>query len=581
MAGVTEALRRAARQVRALEGFSRFWNSGEIDATIDESFDRIAAYIPPSSGEGMGFAVRVKDLIPDLAQAVEDVSDPFLNHEPLFRVLCDQITYNCCKASGVRYPPTKETAKLLLRPSQYRFGDPVHTFLARTPIEQVFDAEITVTIPARDRYEGCWILGRQGSGKTQCIQYHLMHDLDLVVQGKASIVVMDSQGNTPGDSEKGPTLLHTLSHLKVFSPGEPLHDRLVYIDPADDPSVPFNIFDLGVAGNPEQRFSATRELLEFVFTALAGEKFSGPMSALFTHALRLMLSIPGATLGDLHRLLLRNGEVHHKDEIARLDEDSRVFFEHQFNTAIMRPSREGVLNRLSTLDNYPAFKRLISHPKTEFDLFSEIEQGKVIVIDTNAGALQPAGTEIVGRFILSLLAAVSRKRIGLPEGRKTPCFVFIDEIADYCKNNANHLGTILALCRKQNIAICVANQYLSQIPDPDVQAALLSCGVKFGNTINRDAQALCRDMGDTNSSLLVNKVRGTFALHVTGMQHAVSIKIPYPNLSALPQMTDADYAGMRDQIRSRYCGAPEEPKRPEPKPTEDNENTAASGDWNA
>lgn len=210
----------------------------------------------------------------------------------------------------------------------------------------------------------------------------------------------------------------------------------------------------------------------------------------------------------------------------------------------------------------PAFKRLVSHPSTELNLFDEIERGRVIIVDTNAGELED-GTSVIGRFFLAMLGAVSRRRIKVDERRKTPCFVYIDELADYCNGSANQLGEILATCRKQNIAICAANQRLSQIPDPAVRDALKATDIKFANPLREDANTIAVNMGETPASALTNRPSGSFAAHIRGMRRAVSIRIPYPNLSALETMTEGEYGQVRQDIRARYAREPEK-SAPEP-----------------
>lgn len=522
---------------------------------IDLAVDWLKSALPRS--EPSPLSAPVIDLIPNVGVLIESIVEPFFAPEfvdfRLFSQLRARIAANTERINRVR--PTKLRADT---------RDLVRTYLRATPLESLFFAEVPLPFPQERRYEGHWILARQGAGKTQALSYLIEQDLAQVARGHASIVLLDSQGNTPGQGDKPPTLLYTLSHLKLFAPDQPLAGKLVYIDPTDDPPIPFNIFDLGFSGGAEARFAAAKKLLDFVFTALVGEPFSPPMEMLFSNTLRLMLSMPGAQLADLRRVLLPDGAKRYAAEIARLDDESRDFFQHQFNSRNIDVTKTAVLNRLSGLRNVPAFQRLVSHRKTEFSLFDELEAGKVIVIDTNAAELQD-GTSVIGRFFLALIAAVARMRIRVDERRKTPVFVYIDELADYCANHANQFAEIIATCRKQNIAICAANQRLSQIADTDVQGALLSTAIKFANPFERDARAIAPNMGATPPDFLINRPSGSFAAHIVGMPRAVSINIPFPNLSVLPRMSPAEYRQLRDDIRRRYAATAPEPS-PEDEP---------------
>src|SRR4051812_39658224 len=68
-------------------------------------------------------------------------------------------------------------------------------------------------IPLSPRFEGMWVVGLPGTGKTQLFQHLIGLDLDLVAESKASIIVLDPTGDEPG------TLIHNLTRLKRFAPG--------------------------------------------------------------------------------------------------------------------------------------------------------------------------------------------------------------------------------------------------------------------------------------------------------------------------------------------------------------------------
>lgn len=300
---------------------------------LDRSLQLFARAVPKH--EPSPLTAQVVDFIPEIGRLVEDMAEPFFRADPrLFRKLRERITENTNRAGKLR--PSKLVG--YAEPRQL-----VETYFAGTPLLDLFLAEIPMPFPVENRFAGHWILARPNAGKTQALSYLIEQDLPLVAEGKASIIIMDSQGNTPGENGKPPTLLHTVSHLKLFAPGQPLHGRLIYIDPADEPTIPFNLFDLGFPGSPEARFAGTKKLLEFVFTALLGEPFSPPMEMLFAHALRLMLAIPGAKLADLRRLLIKGGMERYAREITKLDEETQQFFTEQFGKSNLEVTKNAVL----------------------------------------------------------------------------------------------------------------------------------------------------------------------------------------------------------------------------------------------
>ena len=91
------------------------------------------------------------------------------------------------------------------------------TYLGGTPLADLFAGRIDFTIPNQTRFEHHHIVAGSGHGKTQTLQYLIAEDLTAVARGERSVIVLDSQGD----------LIRTIAGLKLFAPGEPLHERVV------------------------------------------------------------------------------------------------------------------------------------------------------------------------------------------------------------------------------------------------------------------------------------------------------------------------------------------------------------------
>src|SRR5687767_2526339 len=72
--------------------------------------------------------------------------------------------------------------------------------------------------PYEARFSHTMIIAGSGHGKTQMCQQLVINDIEEVIKGKRSIVVIDSQGD----------LINNISHLAQIP-----NDRLVLIDPHD------------------------------------------------------------------------------------------------------------------------------------------------------------------------------------------------------------------------------------------------------------------------------------------------------------------------------------------------------------
>ena len=193
----------------------------------------------------------------------------------------------------------------------------------------------------RDRRMEHWhLIGSSGWGKSQTLQHIIMHD--LLDPDPPALVVVDSQGD----------MLEKIQRLELFA-RDP--DRLIIIDPEYDPSL--NMFDVAtdrLAGySPivrEQVQAGIIELYTYIFGAVASE-LTAKQGTAFAFVVRLMLSIPGATLHTLIDLMEDPSKSFAESPFAaygaRLDKTARSFFDNQFfNKQAFGSTRQQIARRL-------------------------------------------------------------------------------------------------------------------------------------------------------------------------------------------------------------------------------------------
>ncbi|MGI8570938.1 MAG: hypothetical protein ACR2KT_18795, partial [Methylocella sp.] len=162
--------------------------------------------------------------------------------------------------------------------------DIIRTYLGGTPLEQLFAAQIPIVIPQEAYFEGQWIVAPPGAGKTQFIQSQIVDILPKVMEGKASIIVMDSQEQ----------LIRNIQGLKQFVAS----DKLVMIDANDiEFPVALNIFDLGMGDNlspleKERTLNAALELTMFLLDSLLGSDLTGKQAVVFRFIMQAILRSP-------------------------------------------------------------------------------------------------------------------------------------------------------------------------------------------------------------------------------------------------------------------------------------------------
>jgi hypothetical protein len=509
-----------------------------------------------SAGGGVTIPTELPHLVGDAGGLVRKGSELFFSKSlpelPLFDRIRATLEYNLIAASGGNPADIKAFTRAPKHPDKSDLSDTralVHAYWGGTPLVSLFEQKISFTIPDEARFEHHHIVAGSGHGKTQTLQFLIARDIEAVAAGNRSVVVIDSQGD----------LITNISQMAVFAPGGALHDRIVIIDPTDvEYPVSLNLFDVGQERlenygmlERERLTNSILELYDFVLGALLDAGMTQKQSVIFRYVTRLMLHIPDATIHTLRELMEPNAEVKFASDIAKLSGTAKHFFETEFSSREFEQTKKQVLRRLWGILENQTFERMFSHPKSKLDLFSEMNAGKVILINTAKDLLKESGTEIFGRFFIALIAQASQERATLPKSKRTPTTVYIDEAADYFDRN---IGVILSTARKYNVGMVLAHQYLGQL-DPKLQEAFsANTSIKFAGGVSaKDARALAAQMY-CEPLLIEGQAKGSFAAYIRGVTpKAVLLSFPFGYMERLPKMSRADRGALQEQMRSRYA----------------------------
>jgi hypothetical protein len=171
-------------------------------------------------------------------------------------------------------------------------------------------------------------------------------------------------------------------------------------------------------------------------------------NVVFRYVTRLMLHIPNATIHTLRELMEPGGSQKYQTAIATLDPTARKFFAAEFDGKEFTNTKGQVLRRLYGILENRTFERMFTHPTSRFDMFAEMNAGKLILINTAKSLLKEQGTEVFGRFFIALIAQAAQERATLTDRERLPCLVYVDEAQDYFDEN---VGIILSQARKYRL----------------------------------------------------------------------------------------------------------------------------------
>lgn len=491
--------------------------------------------------------------LPEVTEAVVSaLFDEELAAHNLFARHRERLETNIIIASGGNPADPAAFKRAPKLPTKSDVKDPaklVDTYLGGMPILDLFAGTIEFTIPNRARFEHHHIVAGSGHGKTQTLQYLIAEDLEAVARGERSVIVLDSQGD----------LIRNIANLKLFAPGEPLHERVVIIDPTDvEYPVSLNLFDVGLERldqysqlDRERLTNSILELYDFVLGTLLSAEMTQKQSVIFRYVTRLMLHIPDATIHTLRELMEPNSEIKFAEHIAKLSGTAKDFFESEFPSREFSQTRRQVLRRLWGILENQTFERMFSHPRSKLDLFAEMNAGKVILINTAKDLLKEQGTEIFGRFFIALIAQAAQERATLPGNTRMPTFVYVDEAADYFDRN---IGLILSQARKYNVGMVLAHQYLGQLDSKLQEAFGANTSIKFAGGVSaRDARSLA-PMLYCDADLIETQPKGSFAAHVRGVtKSALPLKFPFGHMEVMERMTSDERDALQEAMRRRYA----------------------------
>lgn len=470
----------------------------------------------------------------------------------LFGRLADRLERNLVAASGGNPADPSSFTRQPKLLSQSDEKDPsflVRSYLAGTPFAALFDQTVTYTISQSVRFEHHHMVAGSGHGKTQALQYLIANDLQAVATGEQSVVVLDSQGD----------LIRNIASLKEFAPGGSLHERVVIIDPTDvEYPVSLNLFDVGLDRlqaypllERERLTNSILELYDFVLGTLLDAQMTQKQNVIFRYVTRLMLHIEDATIQTLRELMEPGSEVRFASDIAKLEGTAKHFFETEFSGREFEQTKKQVLRRLWGILENQTFERMFSHPRSKLDLFSELNAGKVILINTAKDLLKDQGSQIFGRFFIALIAQAAQERATLKERDRIPTLVYIDEAADYFDRN---IGLILAQARKYKVGMVLAHQYLGQ-SEPKLQEAFAAnTSIKFAGGVSaKDARALAPKLY-TDAALIERQPKGSFAAYARGVSaRAVPLRFPLGFLEAKERMNADEKSALKGKMRQRYA----------------------------
>ncbi|PLX32677.1 MAG: hypothetical protein C0605_17635 [Hyphomicrobiales bacterium] len=475
---------------------------------------------------------------------IEDLIIRFYDTEDCFKELRRRLDRNYNEQKGIL-------------PTKYKGDNCQWDYLKDTPLLKMEYVERRVSLTNRTRHTH--ILGASGSGKSVLIEYIISRD--LTGDEDNCVVLIDSQVQ----------LIPKLADVRLNT------DDVTFVNPSWN--LALNLFDVGYqemknAGiEGERLINTTVDLLGFVLEGMMGTELSDQQKTVFQYAIQLVISIPGGNIFTFFDILAKDGHLKYGAQIKEFDENTQAFFINDFGSKEYKISRDAIRRRLQSMLRNPTFRRLFSATENKIDMYEELQDRRLILIDTNMPMLGRDASAFFGRLFIALIVQASHRRFDNRDKTFKPVYLFVDEAHEYFDAK---ISEILEQARKSNIGLTVAHQSISQakeILDPlmvNTATKMVSTGYK------KDAQRMAESMR-TSAEAILSLPQYSFGMTARGLPFTQIRAVPDP-LSNLPkryekyelqEVTEARYGVTSEAERSEtdteveIDPAPEETATPE------------------
>lgn len=359
-----------------------------------------------------------------------------------------------------------------------------------------------VAIPPEIRSRHCYIAGASGTGKSTLLLNMILQD----IEAGRGVGLLDPHGDLVKE------VLRRIPEKRT--------EDVVLFDAADT-EYPFalNILDAQDEAERERIVAETIMALERYFPASWGPR----LERILQYTIRTVLhAVPNATLADVERVLT---DPEYRETIVEKTRDPRLiqFWTNQFRF-FPKNATDPVLNKISVflLDRHVRNITCQRHAAINFD--SLLNDGKILLANLSTGLLTEKVAGTLGSFLVTKIVNAAFRRAGIPESRRRPWFLYIDEFQSFM-NLSVGFERILAESRKYKLVLAgLANQYVGQLSQTVRQAVFGNVGTMIVFRLGvEDAQAVAKELGVFTAPDILNLEIGEAIARVGGSSAAFNL----------------------------------------------------------
>lgn len=327
-------------------------------------------------------------------------------------------------------------------------------------------------IKDKDRLGHIYIIGKTGTGKSTLIKNMAISDMRRC----KGLGVIDPHGDLAEE-------------LLQYIPQE-RKDDLIYFNPKDtEHSIAFNPLH-GI--HPSHHHLVASGLIS-TFKKIWIDSWGPRLEYILRFCLHTLLEYPDATLLDIQPLLTNLSFRNHVLLYVKSD-TTKSFWKNEYDKYPPQLRSEAIspiLNKTGLFLTSIPLRNIVGQKTSSLKIQSILDEEKILIVNLSKGEIGEDASALLGSMLVTSIQLAALHRANQDVEKRKPFYLYIDEMHSFI---TLAFSSILSEARKYGLALCLTNQYISQLDERIKSSIFGNCGTLIAFRVGaEDAEYLAKE----------------------------------------------------------------------------------------